>query len=741
MFLKLEHDGVLDLGGTDLKPIANARGNFTLAVPRAPDLTRYLERIDDFGTSPLLKGQVPSAAQVGHLVAITEGTPFDRVSASLLSIYEDLLQLDHMMVEIELTSYLQGPRQRHLELQRLHEDLVKEFNGGQHGGMLEHEEIDGTRRAVIWCTGATFKRLVEDKKWQLGISWFESRPSFQTFKEVQDAFAVQNLGQFSKPEVTAPTVCVIDTGVSTGNPFLAPVTRAELVRSYVPNKKDNPSDEFGHGSGVASLVAYYALDLNAGGENNGKVWVASARILDENNELPNRLLSKTLREVVTEFVGHGVKIFNLSVNVRSGTWNEDQKRTVPRNSWIARSVDKLAREFDVIFVVSTGNLDIADVNFFHREALPFPQYFNDPSCGLLDPSQAALALTVGSLASTALIAGDANSRPLAMRMAPSPITRAGPGICRETKPELVELDGNLAYDEGLRRAKRLTSLQIATASNSLTPAITWDIGTSFAAARVSHKLARVAQDLTSMGIDTVTAPLLKAILMNSVIRTDDDDTGTFNDDQVGLRMRVRGNGIADPDRATACDDHQVTMYFQGNIEPDEIVFFEVPVPSVLADNGNARKRLTVTACSHPEVQRWGLEEYLGVVLKWRMFRGDVDRGAVIAAMSKDSDEEGEDSANGDAEEPEMPNELKFKPGIRMRSRGTLQFASVDWTVHRPEYSVNHYTLAVAAHKRWTRTPGSTPFAIVVRLEELGRQTEIYAEVQQALVALQVAGRV
>src|SRR5450756_1890977 len=80
----------------------------------------------------------------------------------------------------------------------------------------------------------------------------------------------------------------------------------------------------------------YALNLDRGASNVPKVWIASARVLDENNEgEEDRLFSLVLSEVVDFFVPLGVRVFNLSVNIKNRKWNAEAKRTVPRRSWIA----------------------------------------------------------------------------------------------------------------------------------------------------------------------------------------------------------------------------------------------------------------------------------------------------------------------------------------------------------------------------------------------------------------------
>src|SRR5262249_42827288 len=153
--------------------------------------------------------------------------------------------------------------------------------------------------------------------------WFEGRPQFETFISTYENFNIERLGPILSPPDSAPTVCIIDTGITAENPFLKPVIREELFRSFLTDEKDNPFDQHGHGSGVASLAAYYALNLAEGATNQGRVWVASARVLDRNNEGDNRLFSLVLREVVETFVPLGVRIFNLSVGIKNRLWNAE----------------------------------------------------------------------------------------------------------------------------------------------------------------------------------------------------------------------------------------------------------------------------------------------------------------------------------------------------------------------------------------------------------------------------------
>ena len=729
VFYKLEHDGPIDARKLGLKPLAEPTDHFTIAIPR-DDLTGFESNIDRFAQGDVAHGMVPKA-QIAKITAFAEGTPLDRLSQDLFDNYEALTRRELLIIELELLSIAIGATQRREELLAMRTELQRLI--APEGTIFEHEEMKGSCRAVIRCTGAAFKQLVESSEWQRAIVWFEPRPEFQTFHQIVRNFDINELGAFASPPADAPTVCVVDTGVSSGNPFLRPVTRGELVRSFLKSRPDG-SDEYGHGSGVASLVAYYALNIAPGGTNSGQVWIASARVLDENNQSEERLFSAALKEVVEFFAPRGIKVFNLSVNVRNRRWDTDARRTMPRRSWIARRIDHLSREHDVVFVISTGNIDRLELRAHYRDGSSYPRYLALTDSSLLDPGQAALALTVGSVALEATVVGPAvGALAIAEQGQPSPFTRCGPGIAREIKPEVVDYGGNLTWDGELARENYGCSVPVAT--HQLTPALTYSTGTSLAAPRVAHKLALVSRDLQSLGINA-TAALLRAFIVNSArhpLTTDEVDAfATAMTDEPRKWLHALGYGVPDSDRATGCDPFSVVLFHQGTLQPDTIAFLEIPVPASLQASGTGSKRLTVTVAQSPEVQQWGLEQYLGTVLKWRMFRGDVSRDDVVTAMSRSEEEE--------VEPRELPQELAFGIKVTQRSRGTVQHDVYEWKQHREEFSEHNYTLAIAAFSRWSRNTQPVPYAAVVRLEETTRTAPIYAEVRNALVELRVRVR-
>lgn len=722
VFVKLEHDRPIPLGGTALKAVSEPGEHVTLAILREDDLSKLESKISIFGVGELKKTQPPNQF-VAALKNVELGNPTDRLSDEMLDRYKTDVKKNHVVYEIEMVALVSGSKQRRAELARIRQEL-KEFLG-THGTIFEHEERGASCHAVVRTTGEQLRQLVEEPRWQIKVIGFDARPQFETYSEIFRDFNLEKtaIGQI---DPNSPIVCVIDSGVSPGNPFLAPVTRDDLVKSFLGGRASNPYDENGHGSGVASLVAYYALGLAAGAKNEPHAIVASARVLDANNQgAEHRLFSLALREVVKTFAPLGVKIFNLSVNNIQYRWSTETRRTVPRRSWIARTIDHLSREYDVVFVVSTGNFDLATIQDFMNSGAQFPAYLLREEAKLWDPAQAALALTVGSIAATPRVIGNSGTTTaMAALNHPSPFTRSGPGVAREIKPELVEYGGNFVFDTDDQRVKQNLGTDLPLATHKLSPAITHNAGTSYAAARVSHKLSRLQQDLIELTGHVPGAPLLKAFIVSSARRRDNG-----HDYQDAAWLNSLGYGMPDHVRATDANDYSVAMFYEGVLPVNSVAYFDIPVPATLVA-AKGPFRLTITVVHAPEVQRHGLETYLGTTLKWRMFRGDTPQDKIVNAMSVD---ETGASLGAPVGENEKIDDLKFTFGVNQRSRGTVQHDSLEWSRHQDAHSEHVYTLAIAAYEKWHRLhPPDVPFAVVVRLEDVGESVKIYTEVRNLL---------
>ncbi|MEZ6095404.1 MAG: S8 family peptidase [Pirellulaceae bacterium] len=505
VFFKVTHDGPVELTGTGLKPLVDRSRDVTFAVPTSDNLDSFAAKVQQFAISAPKNGLVENQS-FANIEDVSPGEPKDRLSDEFFTKYDSLTKQDLVICEIEMLAPLdRGVNQRRTTIAELLRDLKNAFASGMHGTLFEHEEGDGICRAVIRCTGKMFQQLVEDEEWQRKISWFEPKPQFETFHTIWNDFAFEKLAPIGSPPTDAPVVCIVDSGVTSGNPFLRPVTKDELLKSFLKHDPDNPFDENGHGSGVASLAAYHVINIDEGAANTPKIWIAGARILGKDCQIEEqRLLSKVIEEVVATFVPLGVRIFNLSVGDLAKKWNQDSKRTQPRTSWTARTLDRLSRQHDIVFVVSAGNILLNPIRDFLQDGIPYPVYLCDPESRILDPGQAALAVTVGSISAGTLVVSSPDTA-IALDFEPSPFTRSGPGIKGEIKPDLVEVGGNLVTDVNFTGVRRNPGTNVVMASHQLTPAAAHNYGTSFSAPRVANKLAVLLHELKQFGLDYVSA--------------------------------------------------------------------------------------------------------------------------------------------------------------------------------------------------------------------------------------------
>ncbi|PZM86031.1 MAG: hypothetical protein DKT66_01090 [Candidatus Melainabacteria bacterium] len=753
VFYKLTQGQIrIDLTGTGLRVFAVGEDTL-LAMVRGENLDSLLKKIEDFENATPKKGHIKNE-KIGFGITDFElGKPTDRLSESMLEQYEHLIELDSFIFEIELMANEshRGPQLR--ELQQILDDLQAAIT--LNGVIYEHEFSAGFARVVLRTSGSMFQKLVEDEYWQTRIIRFENRPEFETFTTSLKNFSLTSLGKIEAPSENSEVVCIVDSGVTSGNPFLKPVSREDQFTSFVEGN-NNPFDEYNHGSGVASLAAYQELNISAGAVNRASAWIVSARILDENNEIETQLLSSVLEKVVEHYSELGVRIFNLSVCVRNKPWNEMTRRAAKRSTWVARKIDQLSKKFDVVFIISAGNLTLDAVNAFIADGADYPAYFQSEECKILDPSQAALAITVGSIVPSTTVL-TARSTPIAEQYLPSPFTRVGPGILGEIKPELVDYGGNWVVFGDSDRVTSNAGTNLIMASNKLSPAIAHDAGTSFAAPKVSYKMAQILAELRALFREHISSSLLRAFLVNSSsIRrssypNDEIDQFAARFVSVGSLARILGYGTADLSKAVISDQYSAICYYQGVLSPDDVAFFKIPVPKELS-RSTGKKRITVTAAFSPDVSQNGLREYLSARMQWRLFRGDATEGDVLAAMSKDveadTEAEGTDALEevsllGNTEDEETASNTKeLKAGrfkLRQRSKGTIQHDVFEWKQHKEEYSDNDYVLAVSLFKRWSSSP--IPLAVVVRIEDVSLSVPIYSAIKVRLSQIRVQARV
>lgn len=735
VILKLRHDRPLtpkDFTGTGLGIIGELGDEESLVYPKKGDLNKLISRAHDYQAG-VKKSLITQPGLISALTALDIASAKERVSDDILEQYDDLTAKNHVVYEIEITateaSRDEGKRE---EVESIVSDIRTSLGAGIHGHVYDTDYQGEGAVLMVGTTGKKLQEWVESPAWWRKVTRFELRPRFQTIKQVLDAFSVNKVS-IEPPPDDAETICIIDSGIAVGNPFLASATKRGTSKSWVYGASP-VEDSFGHGSGVASLAAFHSISYEEGGENRASAWVTSARIMTDDGELDSPriddpvedrteqawLLSRILREIVEHFVPLGVRIFVLAFQMQGHIWSHATRRQVARNAWIGRTIDQLSREFDVVFVGITGNLSEKEIEE-HQELTqnPYPQYLLAPFAKLLDPGPSVLSVTCGSLAQSTQIAGAAHGL-IANLDEPSPFTRSGPGFAGSIKPDVVEYGGSLVRHLERRQIERNMGTDVVMASNRLTPALRRGVGTSFAAPRVANHLAKILRDTKALGVQP-SATLLRALLVASC-KHPDVPGGLSKGDKLSLV----GHGRPDGNDAMVCYGHSVLLYWDGAASVESTAIFRIHVPAEIRQAGRSKKRITVAVASAPAVQSWGLGEYLGANLKFWLYCGDKSTAEIMAQHQRESDE------SNDAPESSHVY-MKGLIGITHSTEGTLQSDVFEWTDHKEEFSSNDYTLAVSVLRspKWCKeSTRSVPLSVVVRIEETsGVFQELYARVR------------
>jgi hypothetical protein len=311
---------------------------------------------------------------------------------------------------------------------------------------------------------------------------------------------------------------------------------------------------------------------------------------------------------------------------------------------------------------------------------------------------------------------------------PAPFTRVGPGVCGALKPEFVDDGGNLVWS-GVGQQRRVHAdeassvLLLSNAHRGITGWFRHDIGTSFAAPRVSRVAAMLEHDLKTRMGRKPSGNLVRALLGAGAVRANDLDGHCG----AGATTAFTGYGRIDEDFALWSSDHRVVLFSEDEIPLDHFAMFELPVPDAFLEL-RGKKQLGVAVAYDPPT-RARRAEYLGVSLDYDLFWG-ADQDVLFEhfrTRTKDEDQHPAVKKFKVELTPGPGQNQAFKWG---RGRSTLQ-------VGRHEFQrstrANRWWLVVRIRRRWApREVERQRFAIAVVMES--SVADLYARVQAQLRA-------
>lgn len=678
------------------------------------DLTEFMDRLNKFDAPPANPDQKnPNyAGLVGRIDRIGGLTPRDRlgpkIKAEGFTETEDLQDDVRYILDIELWEFGTRP-QREAKVAEIERFLIAQ------GGAV-YDTYIGPSITVLRAeaTGRGLRPLLGVP--EIAIIDLPPEPDLEAQPVVAlDAGAMPPV---LEPAEGAPVIGVLDSGVNDH-----PLLDGLVVGRHLGEGIVGAADVWGHGTSVAGAALFGDLRnaIPAGVlEPVGRL--AVAKVVGDNGRFPERRTVPRVMDTAirTLHANQGCRLFVLSLGDAHA--NLPQGRVGP---WGA-TLDALARELDVLIVVSAGNRGrprpfMAATS--EELVTIYPTYLLEPENRLAEPAGAANVITVGSVAGgtglDARHAHDANVRPITHEWGePSPFTRVGPGAGGVRKPDVVDLGGTAVFDVpsvSLAGAPRLPAAGVITLNHRYAEQfLTAAAGTSFAAPLLIHKAARLLRRMPD-----ASANLLRALLVGAA-RSPDAFDRRLAAMTAAERVRIGGNGVVDPSRALYSDDHRVVLYAENALEMDQFAVYRLPIPAEFRTGGD--RTIRVSLAYDPPVRRTR-NDYLGTKMDFRLLRG-IDEAELFEHF-RDRDKALEGAA------PAVLGRFKCKlqPGSDERASNTLQTAAVTFKRDTWEYGEVYY-LVVRCLSHWAVDQVfDQRFAVVVELEHQP-EIRIYTRVRE-----------
>ena len=651
---------------------------------------------------PQYSGFVSAIEQVGEI------TPSDRIGevlrsegiVELLQIPDQRQVLDVELWQVTADQALLFISRVATRLQQLGGRVINEYRG--HAATLMRIEADG----------AAIRSLLELPE----ILSIDRPPIPDIPDENAIVLTIDDVGEVSGADEGSLVIGVIDSGVTAAHPLFDGSVRGTFG---VPGTLGD-SDEKGHGTPVAGIAVYGDIRQRLEIGMQAQFGLAAAKVVNARGRFPDELLvprqmEEAIRRLHDDF---GCNVINISLGDRLRLAGSKA------SAWAA-VLDELARELDLVIVVSAGNNDRGILDGYGDEILElYPAYLLNPENRILEPATAINVLTVGSIAhSNGMSIEDEDLvgvQPIAGPGQPSPFTRTGPGIAKIIKPDLVEFGGTAIFDGATQRVlggdQRPAAGVLSLNARYLERLFTTCCGTSFASALTAHKAAILRQ-----AFPEASANLTRALMALSaeIPEGTTDCLANFDEEQIG---RIAGNGLANVDFALNSDDNRVVLYREDSLPLDKFAVYEVPIPQIFQTESGLR-RIRVALAFMPPV-RHTRYDYAGASMSFRLLRGTSSQDVFDHCRRWERGIDGDDPFR-----LENRFDCKMKPGPQRRDRGTLQCATFVASTDISRYG-NQYFLAVRCEGGWASNDiDELNFAVGVELRHEA-QIALYQRIEE-----------
>jgi hypothetical protein len=523
----------------------------------------------------------------------------------------------------------------------------------------------------------------------------------------------------SAPPEDAPIIGIIDSG-STEHPLLAP----SLIESLGIPEALGTADIWGHGTKVAGIAAFGDVRECVDRRTFASpVRIISVKVVNDQGQFDDATTVPDQMEAAIRVLHRrGCRVINIALG---------DKHRVPydggRVSPWAATLDTLARELDIVIIVSAGNSAGAERAPWGPQAehitRNYPDYLVSAVNRIVDPATAAIVLTVGSLAHAnglpAESGGGAELQAIAALNTPTPVTRSGPGANDSIKPDLVDFGGTVLFDGMTQRI--VTGDHYASAGmltlrpDYLQGLLTSSTGTSMAAPRIAHKAALLVRAMPG-----ASANMIRALLGLSA-SAPAEALQCLHHLGAAAQRSCLGYGVPDLARVLDSEERRVVLIADAQeLATDQFALYRVPLPKEFQNTRGVR-HIRVSLAFDPPVRHTRLE-YLGLRLSYHLIRGMTPDAIFEHFRHRTKDE-------NPFEKLVESTKCPLLPSRDVRGTGTLQKSAMSMQRNLERHG-DYYYLVVFAERRWAGEEITHQrFAVAVELEH-----EVEINIHQVLRA-------
>lgn len=700
---------LIEQGFPGVEVVSQESGGYALAFASKEALTEFEARL-----SQLADGTVPKYYSILYaLEAFDHWTPEDRMGWALKR--EGLPTQEPFILDVEL-----WPLGRPQERESMREAFVTWL--AQNGiTILDRINVDD----LVAYRLRLSRQLADNILNHRDVRAVDLPPRQGLELDVMQ-LDIQDVAPTPPPN-NAPLIAILDSGIAGNHPLLAPAL-GDAQGFLLPDKEAH--DDNGHGTIVAGIALYGDVEACAQAQSFiPQLRLLSGRVLDHNAESDVRFIENIVDEAVRYFhENYGCRVFNLSYG------NLNKPYLGGRVGGLAYTLDRLARELDVLFVVPTGNLLDVPLDWLKQE---YPHYLLRDEAKIIDPAPALNALTVGSLArwdrsyKAWRWPDDLTEQPVAQRCQPSPFTRCGCSVKGAVKPELVAHGGNLAIDPRTGTVSERWLGELSTGKDFMEGRLLAErSGTSFAAPHVAHAAARVMAEVPAASTSLIRALLIANGNIPAASHT------LFQGDEELLAQTV-GYGLLDLANLYRSTEEQVILIAESALIDKHHHFYEIPIPECFYNSGKSRRRreITVALAYCPPVRTTRLD-YKASRFQFRL----------VEAKTLDEAVDAFDKAT--AEEVESIKEIacnKNAYGAQKRAHGTVQAST--WIIKQNRVGKKMFVVVTRNDHAWGTqlAKENEPYAMVIRMSDReNEEARLYTEIRTQLQLRQrerIRGRV